>query len=183
MFESPWPVADHVLAWTAKITGALAGLAGALALFYKAWRKMREAVEVAGRFAQSVDALELLAANHEKLSSMVHLICVLSEQPYWEADTNGYCTFANLAYQRLTGRSFEELSGAGWAMVIHPDEREKVRSDWQEAARAGRDFYVEFRIVHPATGAIPVKAKAMPIRDGHGHVMEYIGSTSRITQQ
>lgn len=180
MFDSPWIVGDHVLAWIAKVTGALAGLAGALAILWKAWKKMREVINVAGRFVQAVEALEILAVEQQKTATAVHLVCALSDQPFWRADKDGFCTFANAAYQKLVGRAMDELAGAGWSQVIHPQERNEVMDGWREACHAGRDFYIEFRIVHPSQGAINVRAKGFPVRDGRGQVVEYIGSTSRV---
>lgn len=179
MIESPWPIGDHILAWIAKLSGALVGLGGALALLWKAWRKAKEVIVVAGRFVAAVEALEVLAVEQQKTATSVHLICALSDQPFWRADKDGFCTFANAAYQKLVGRAMDELAGAGWAQVIHPQERNEVMDSWREACHAGRDFYIEFRIVHPREGSINVRAKGFPVRDGRGQVVEYIGSTSR----
>lgn len=181
MFEtSPLGITDHLLASLAKIVAGLTGLATALALLWKAWKKMREAITVAGRFVAAVEALEVLAVEQAKTQTMVSLICALSDQPFWRTDSQGFLKFANSEYQRLVGRSMDELSGNGWVQVVHHAERHDVVSAWNEAVRHGRDFYSEFTIVHPVNGAMKARAKGFPVTDGRGAVVEYIGSTSRI---
>jgi PAS domain S-box-containing protein len=180
MIDSPWPIGDHVLAWIAKLSGALVGLGGALALLWRAWKKIKEVIVIAGRFVQAVEALEVLAVEQAKTQTLVNLICALSDQPFWRTDSQGFLKFANSEYQRMVGRSMDELSGNGWVQVVHHAERHEVVTAWNEAVRHGRDFYSEFTLVHPTQGPIKARAKGFPVTDGRGAVVEYIGSTSRI---
>ena len=176
----PIGVSDHLLAWLAKVVAALTGLATALALIWKAVRKVREVINVAGRFVKAVDALELLAVEQARINTTVSMVVALADQPLWRADPHGYCIFANAAYQDLTGRSIEELRGIGWKQVIHRDQREQVMRDWQSAAESGQEYAVEFNLVHPRDGIIPVRAKGFPVKDGRGSIVEYIGTTVRL---
>lgn len=176
----PLHVTDHLLALLAKVVAGLTGLATAIALLWKAFRKMREMIDIAGRFVRAVDALEVLAVDQSRLNTVVSLIVALSDQPLWRSDTHGFCTFANTAYQSLTGRTMEELSGSGWSQVIHPAQRNEIMHEWRSAAESGKDYYTEFDLVHPREGARRVRAKGFPVRDGRGNVVEYIGTTVRI---
>lgn len=176
----PLGVSDRLLAWLAKVVAALTGVATAAALLWKAVKKVKQAVTVAGRFVAAVEALETLAIEQVKTQTMVSLICALSDQPFWRTDRDGFLKFANAEYQRQMGRSMDELAGNGWVLVVHQSERPAVVDAWREAVHAGRDFYAEFTAVHPTQGAFPVRAKGFPVTDGRGHVVEYIGSTSRI---
>lgn len=176
----PLGVSDHLLAWLAKVVAALTGVATAAALLFKAVRKVKEVIDVAGRFVKAVDALELLAVEQARINTTVSMVVALADQPFWRADPHGYCTFANAAYQDLTGRSIEELRGIGWKQVIHREQREQVMHDWQSAAESGQEYAVEFNLVHPRDGVIPVRAKGFPVKDGRGQVVEYIGTTIRL---
>lgn len=176
----PLGVSDHLLAWLAKVVAALTGVATGAALLWKAVRKVKEMVDIAGRFVKAVDALELLAVEQTRINTTVSMIVALASQPMWRADPHGFCTFSNGAYQELTGRTDSELRGIGWKQVIHRDQREQVMRDWQDAAESGLEYAVEFNLVHPRDGVIPVRAKGFPVKDGRGQVVEYIGTTIRL---
>lgn len=181
MFDSPiLGVSDHLLAWLAKVVAALTGIATAFALLWKAVRKVKAVINVAGPFVKAVDALELLAVEQARINTTVSMVVALADQPLWRADPHGFCTFANAAYQELTGRSIEELRGIGWKQVIHRDQREQVMRDWQSAAESGQEYAVEFNLVHPRDGVIPVRSKGFPVKDGRGSIVEYIGTTVRM---
>jgi len=180
LIDIPLGVSDTMLAWLAKVVAGLTGLATALALIWRAVRKVKEVIDVAGRFVKAVDALEMLAVEQARINTTVSLVVALADQPLWRADTHGYLTFANAAYQELTGRSMEELRGIGWKQVIHRDQREQVMHDWQSAAESGQEYAVEFNLVHPRDGVIQVRAKGFPVKDGRGQVVEYIGTTVKL---
>ena len=176
----PLGAVDHYLAWLAKIVGAVTGMAAAAALLWRAYKKVKEVITVAGKFVAAVDALELLAVEQSRIATTVSMVVALADQPLWRADPHGNLTFANNAYLELTGRTLDNLKGIGWKQVIHKDQREQVMRDWQDAAEAGQEYAVEFQLVHPHDGAIPVRAKGFPVRDGRGQVKEYIGTTVRL---
>jgi len=58
---------------------------------------------------------------------------------FW-TDADGRLTHANRAYQRLTGRTAEELRGSGWVNCVAVEERERVLDLWRDAVTEGRDL-------------------------------------------
>lgn len=63
------------------------------------------------------------------------------------ADVQGNCVYTNPAYQRLSGLSFADALGSQWIIAIHPDEREQVFTDWNQAVHHQKTFTAEFRFV------------------------------------
>lgn len=100
-----------------------------------------------------------------------------SPTPSWETDAAGNCIDCNHAYERLLGRTKDDLRGTGWEMGIHPDDRGRVVARWRDSVRDRRPYVDEFRVCGPG-GAVRVKAEAREMRNSAGEVVGYVGTTS-----
>ena len=99
------------------------------------------------------------------------------------ADANGNCTFVNRRWQEMAGLTDEEARGTGWIRAIHPDDRERLIAEWDAAAREGRECASEYRLRTPAGTVTWVHGRAVPLRDEHGRVTEYLGCLTDITER
>lgn len=50
----------------------------------------------------------------------------------------------------LFGTSQREFSAAGWAVLVHPDDRDRVRDAWQRSIETGTVYDIEYRSAAPA---------------------------------
>ena len=55
-------------------------------------------------------------------------------------DIQGKLTQVNRQYQRMVGYSISELVGDGWVNAIHPDNRDKIISEWNDAVSKGIEY-------------------------------------------
>jgi PAS domain-containing protein len=62
------------------------------------------------------------------------------ENGVFETDGEGRFTWANRSLLHFLNAAFEEVEGNGWKNFVHPDGRERVFREWEEAVRDGRDF-------------------------------------------
>lgn len=69
------------------------------------------------------------------------------EEPIFESDANGECTWVNNKYCSLTGYKLEEFLKNGWHNVIHQKDREYVVNEWNAAVEGKRDSHCSFRVV------------------------------------
>lgn len=92
--------------------------------------------------------------------------------PTFETDKNGECIFANKAYLELIGRSMEEIRGPSWVNMIHPDDRTKVKSEWESAVLEKRNFELTYRIVCREQMVYDVSCVAVPIV-GNGYIGKF----------
>jgi diguanylate cyclase (GGDEF)-like protein/PAS domain S-box-containing protein len=97
-------------------------------------------------------------------------------------DPEGNCLYTNPAYQRITGMSFEETLGDGWAMAMHPDDREKVMESWSLAAQCGVLFESEQRFVHKDGRTLHTRMRARQILDGET-LLGYVATVEDITER
>lgn len=97
-------------------------------------------------------------------------------------DSHGSCLYVNKKWQEMSGFRMEEALGSGWVNAIHPEDKEKVFSEWALAVSAGRDFKLEYRFIH-ATGKVYfLSGSATAIRSGdEGAISGYIGTIADIT--
>jgi PAS domain S-box-containing protein len=87
-------------------------------------------------------------------------------------DPRGQVTYANEASCRIVGRSAEEMMGWGWSQALHPADRERIRTEWAEAATSGRPYETfKHRFLHPDGSVTWVHANAAPIRGEAGELL------------
>lgn len=93
------------------------------------------------------------------------------EEPIFESDANGECTWVNSKYCDVTGYTLEEFLKNGWHNVIHQDDREQVVNEWNSAIKDKRDSHASYKIVRKDGKIYRVHVTA--IRNGDSG---YIGS-------
>ncbi len=85
-------------------------------------------------------------------------------------------------YENLCGIPASACMGQGWANSLHPDDRERVTAEWENATRNKTAFAAtHYRIQRPDGSLIWVSAKSAPILED-GSIAGYVGSIEDITQ-
>ncbi len=64
-------------------------------------------------------------------------------------DLNGFVVYSNLATQEVLGYPAEQLSGAGWTRLVHPDDVKPVARASNAALQRGESSEQLFRVEHP----------------------------------
>jgi PAS domain S-box-containing protein len=98
-------------------------------------------------------------------------------------DPKGTATFFNQSWCTMAGMDAHQALGDGWLKAVHPEDRKRVFSGWQEAVSQGRAANDEFRFVRPDGTVIWVQGNAVEQQDASGRVTGYIGSCSDITER
>jgi PAS domain S-box-containing protein len=62
-------------------------------------------------------------------------------------DENGQCTFLNVKWKEYTGRAVHDGFGNGWLNLIHPDDRPKIISSWNQSLVKRNSFEAKFRLL------------------------------------
>lgn len=84
-------------------------------------------------------------------------------------------------WKELTGQTEEELAGYGWIEALHPEDRERVKTEWETALAEGSEFRSEYR-VKTKTGEYGIfRVRGIPIRDDEGRVVEWVGTFDDVT--
>ena len=66
---------------------------------------------------------------------------------------------------------------------IHPDDRDRVYNEAQEALRQKRDYTIEFRIVLPDGTVKYLEAISHHVFSAHGELVEVVGTNVDVTER
>lgn len=100
----------------------------------------------------------------------------------FQTDVAGRCLYVNERWMAITGLTWEEARGEGWAQALHPADRERVFAEWQEAVRNGGPFRSEYRFKH-RDRSVAVFGQAVAETDADGAIIGYVGTVTDITEQ
>jgi PAS domain S-box-containing protein len=80
----------------------------------------------------------------------------------------------------LTGQTPAQSAGWGWLQALHPEDRGRVQERWMEAVATGGSYEVEYRLRAPQGRWRWTAARAAPLRDAAGHIVEWLGVNTDI---
>jgi PAS domain S-box-containing protein len=101
-------------------------------------------------------------------------------QQIWSGPPDGSLDYCNARWRSYTGLTEEELRGAGWQRMLHPDDRERVIQAWSEAVANGTRYEQEER--HRGTDGLYrwFLARGVPLRDSEGRIVSWYGTNTDI---
>ncbi len=120
------------------------------------------------------DAAETSERRYSSLvAATTSLVCA--------ADAQGRFVTPQHSWEQYTGQSWEEHRGVGWQEAFHPEDRERVRSTWQDALAARAPFLVEARLHQAASASYHwVVARAVAVTGPDGVLREWIGTVADV---
>jgi PAS domain S-box-containing protein len=101
-------------------------------------------------------------------------------QLVWTCLRDGYCDYVSRQWLDYTGRPEEQQLGSGWAEVIHPDDRSKVKMEWARVVTIGEPYDLSYRMRRFDGEYRWFKARAVPLRDPAGRILKWFGSNTDI---
>lgn len=137
---------------------------GCLAVFFRDVTERRrisqQLVESGRRFKAAVDAIDGVLWTNNAAGEMI------GEQSGWAS---------------LTGQLLEEYQGYGWSAAVHPDDAQPSIDAWQAAVAAKTTFEFEHRVRRHDGRWRLCAIRAVPIVDGNGAIVEWVGIHRDIT--
>lgn len=124
-------------------------------------------------------AQEALRVSEERFRSL----SACSPVGIFLTDTQGNCTYNNPRWQAISGFTFEEALGTGWADAIHPDDRLQVMANWDVYTERGQDYFGEFRLQHPDGGVRWVCVRSSPMFSDENDLIGYVSTVEDITER
>lgn len=82
------------------------------------------------------------------------------------ADEDSKCTHTNRRWQEMHGLSAAQSVGASWMRVVHFDDLELVRLQWDDAVRHRAPFMMELRIQRPDRSIRYLRVHAQAAQEG-----------------
>lgn len=159
------------VAWALTTGGTILGALGAIWLAVRKrigrwWEPYRKGLEGAAQVPVLTDRIDALDHNVSTLSLSIRAQGDTDiERGLFEADSTGANTYVNLTYARWLGVGRNELLGWDWVNFVHPEDRIRVRTEWDACRREHRKYGVRFRFVDSDGETLTVDALAFPIPD------------------
>ncbi|MEG4146196.1 PAS domain-containing sensor histidine kinase [Microcoleus sp. Pol12B5] len=100
------------------------------------------------------------------------------------ADAGGDCLYVNERWCQISGITCDEALGKGWLQGIHPDDRDRVFSEWYSAAHEKLPFKSEYRFqgIHH-TQISWVFGQSVGQIGENGEVKNYVCTITDITER
>ena len=120
--------------------------------------------------------LKLSEAKYQQLTE-------LSPVGIFNTDLEGNSIYANDKWCKISGLTKEESNKDGWLKAVHPDDREMVSKEWNDAIKNQRSSRLEYRYLSPAGKITWVFGQAVLEKDAEGNIIGYVGTVTDITIQ
>jgi PAS domain S-box-containing protein len=125
------------------------------------------------------ETLAALAAGERRYRTLAEAL----PQLVWTSQPNGDRDYFSRQWIEYTGIPESEQLGLAWIdKVIHPEDRERARTRWMAAMGGRGDYDLELRIRRGDGEYRWFKARATPVRDDHGRIARWFGTSTDITE-
>jgi PAS domain S-box-containing protein len=96
----------------------------------------------------------------------------------FRADSAGGFLYINRGWTTITGRTVASALGQGWQTSVHPEDRERVLSEWKSVQDQGQRIHVRFRVLRADGRPVWLISDAGPDPAADG---DYVGTLTDIT--
>jgi PAS domain S-box-containing protein len=101
-------------------------------------------------------------------------------QLVWTCDAQGLCDYLSPRWEEYTGKRAADQLGLVWLEQIHPDDRDRIAHEWQDAQHHRRPTRTEFRILGANGTYRWFDTRGVPLFDAQGNITRWIGSNTDI---
>ena len=101
----------------------------------------------------------------------------------WTNNAQGEMVGEQPAWGELTGQTFDQYQGFGWAAAVHPDDAQPTIDAWQIAVANKQPFTFEHRLRRHDGSWRRFAIHAIPILDEGGNIREWVGIHRDVTDQ
>ena len=101
----------------------------------------------------------------------------------FQTDAVGNCVYANERWCEIAGIPLTEALGEGWSVAIHPEDRQRVFSEWYRSTQENLPFRAEYRFQRPDGVITWVLGQAIPEKDNFGNITSYVGTIADISER
>lgn len=142
---------------------------------------------IAGAVLAGRDVTEVRRAEEhlKNISSRLHLALSSARLGVWEWDIQRNRVTWDDRMLELYGISREDFSMdvEAWRRPLHPDDRERTLEVLRASLAGEQEYETEFRVVHPNSRIVYIKANAVVLRSGDGKAERMLGVNADITEE
>ncbi len=124
-------------------------------------------------------------AELEALRARVASITSTLSDVVWSVEVpSNEIVYVSPAVEAVFGKTAEQMCRqlSEWSDLIHPEDRERVLADWNQALRGG-SIETEYRVITPQGAQRWIETRGQPARDASGAVIRIDGMARDITER
>jgi PAS domain S-box-containing protein len=126
-----------------------------------------------------VAALEELRASEFQLRQLAEAM----PQIAWKTDPSGRVVYVNRRWTEFTGLDVESTNDVeSLRRVTHPDDWDRMNSEWAAAMGAGREYVIQLRIRGLDGVYRWFLTRCVPVRDAEGAIVRWFGTSTDIDE-
>ena len=136
-----------------------------------------------GVFAREVNdqhfAEEQLQQSEQRFRAAVDAV----QGVLWTNNAQGEMIGQQASWAELTGQSFAQYQGFGWADAVHPEDSQPTIDAWRQAVITQTPFVFEHRVRRRDGEWRSFAIRAVPVFDADGGIREWVGVHRDITER
>ncbi|MGX7896809.1 PAS domain-containing protein [Tsuneonella sp. HG222] len=101
----------------------------------------------------------------------------------WSTLPDGFHDYYNSRWYEYTGVPEGSTDGEAWNGMFHPDDQERAWASWRKSLETGEPYEIEYRLRHRSGDYRWVLGRAMPVHDGDGNIVRWMGTCTDIHKQ
>ncbi len=109
-----------------------------------------------------------------------HFIADFLPQKVWTADANGSINYLNQRWLDFAGKTFEDLKGWGWRLIVHEEDWAENQRLWQKSIDTGKDFEFQQRFLDKDGEYKWHLSRAVCFRDENDQIKMWVGTNTEI---
>jgi len=160
-------------------------------LFAELHRKSRQLETLNRQLEQRVEertrelggkAVALEELNHHLARRNQELDAIVRTAPdiIFSRQADGARDYISDRFYEYTGAAPGSADGFAWLNYVHPEDRDRTLSEWQQSAETGDNYESEYRMLRKDGAYRWFRARAQPIRDQSGAILKWYGTCSDI---
>jgi PAS domain S-box-containing protein len=139
-------------------------------------REQKARAELEAALRARDETLQALAAKE----AQYRVLAEVMPQCIWTAGPDGQTEYVNQHWCEYSGLNPVQSLGAGWAVVLHPDDAAGCFAAWTRAVRTGEIFEAEYRMRGKDGVYRWFLGRGLPVPDRAGRIVKWLGTATDI---
>ena len=136
-------------------------------------------VIVAVDITEQVEARNQIQESEQRFGAAIAAV----QGILWTNNGKGEMEGEQPGWASLTGQTYEEFQGYGWANAVHPDDAQPTITAWKQAVKEQKTFIYEHRVKTKNGQWRDFSIRAIPLLSAEGILHQWVGVHTDITEQ
>jgi len=115
-----------------------------------------------------------------KSENRFRILADLMPQMVWSSRPDGHHDYFNARWYEFLRVPIGSTDGRAWIDALHPDDKDRVWSQWEHALKTGESYSTEYRLRHHSGEYRWILARAYAERDNQDLIARWYGTSTDI---